>query len=144
MNDERYPVRGALCRAVVSISDGEDALTLHIKLPVDDRSIMIHYPKPDGAHPGRPWTTFMTGNIDYVLDDGDMSFDEFEDWVKIAVGMMPRHRERRWLCQICGDKEGFGPMLRDEVWKKIAPNPRGLMCLPCMQAKAKEKGVSLR
>jgi hypothetical protein len=72
---------GALCRAVVSISDDEDAFTLNIKLPVDDRTIMISYPKPDGAYPDdRPNITLWTGNIDHAIDQGEMSCDEFEDW----------------------------------------------------------------
>jgi hypothetical protein len=49
---------------------------------------------------------------------------------------MDRKRERLYLCQICDDQQGFGPMLRDEVWDAIAPNPRGMMCLDCMQIRA--------
>jgi hypothetical protein len=45
-----------------------------------------------------------------------MSFDEFEDWTKIAVGLTRPERERRWLCQICAERQGFGPMLPENVW----------------------------
>jgi hypothetical protein len=41
-----------------------------------------------------------------------------------------------FLCQICEDKRGSGPSLRDDVWNAIAPNPRGMMCLECMRIRA--------
>jgi hypothetical protein len=129
----------AACRAVVSISDDEDVFTLRIELPVDDRSITLNYPKSKSSGFGGPYVYLNTGCNGGEFREEEISCEEFEDWTKVAVGLMPRKRERRWLCQICGDKEGFGPILRDDVWAAIAPNPRGLMCWPCMKAKAKAK-----
>jgi hypothetical protein len=119
---------------VAEIHDDDDAFVLHIKL-MDDRSVDLTYPKPNGIlRDCSSYVTLTAGNADWWF--GDETLDEFEDWAKIATGAMPPERERRWLCQICGDKQGFGPMLPDEIWHAIAPNPHGLMCLDCMRARA--------
>jgi hypothetical protein len=120
--------------AVVKFHDDEDAFTLSINL-MDDRSVDLTYPKPNGIlRDCSPYVTLTAGNADWWF--GDETLEEFEDWAKIAIGAMPPERERRWLCQICGDKQGFGPMLPDDVWRQIARNVQGLMCLDCMQARA--------
>jgi hypothetical protein len=118
--------------------DDADAFVLHIEL-ADDRSIMLAYPKPNGNDSGWPSVTLSTGTCDCEFAAAptlEITYDEFEDWAKIATGVMRPERERRWLCQICGDKQGFGPMLPDQVWNAIAPNPRGMMCLDCMRVRA--------
>jgi hypothetical protein len=122
-------------RAVAHIQDDEDAFDLTIDL-MDDRSIILSYPKSNGRFGKWPWVTLFTRNCDCRFDEEEITPDEFEDWAKIAIGAMPPERERRWLCQICNDKQGFGPMLPDEVWNAIAPNPRGLMCLDCMRTRS--------
>jgi hypothetical protein len=121
--------------AEVKITDDEWGFVLWIKL-TDDRSIMLTYPKPNDPH-GLVWPSvaLITGNCDCEFEKEQISHDEFEDWAKIAIGVMPPERERRWLCQICNDNQGRGPMLPDEVWDAIAPDPRGLMCVACMQAR---------
>jgi hypothetical protein len=121
--------------AVVKIYDDEDAFALHIEL-MDDRSITLSYPKPNSGTGPWPYVFINTGCNGGEFREEEISCEEFEDWAKIATGAMPRERERRWLCQICNDKQGFGPMLRDEVWNAIAPNPHGLMCLGCMRIRA--------
>jgi hypothetical protein len=128
-------------RAVVSIDDDGDAYELRINL-VDDRSIALTYPKPKGGlGECAPRVTLSAGSATWWF--GEETLDEFEDWAKIAVGLMRPDRERRWLCQICGERQGFGPMLPDDVWKAIAPNPRGLMCLECMQTRAAQLELSV-
>jgi hypothetical protein len=120
------------CRAVVSIDDDGDSFTLRIKL-MDERSIMLTYNKAEDRWP--TWVFLADKFSSYEFDKDQMSFEEFEDWAKIATGAMRPERERRWLCQICGENLGFGPMLPDDVWNAIAPNPRGLMCEDCMRAR---------
>jgi hypothetical protein len=120
--------------AVVEIQDDGDVFTLSIEL-MNDRSISLSYPKSSSSGYGGTYVFLNEGCNGGEFRKDEISYDEFEDWAKIAIGAMPPERERRWLCQICNDKEGLGPMLPDEVWNAIAPNPRGLMCLDCMQAR---------
>jgi hypothetical protein len=120
-------------RAVAFVDDDEIAFTLHIEL-MDNRSIELTYNKEGDGWP--TWVFLSDKAASWEFDGDQMSLDEFSDWAKIAIGAMRPERERRWLCQICGDRQGFGPMLPDDVWNAIAPNPRGLMCLECMRTRA--------
>jgi hypothetical protein len=122
--------------AVVKIDDDSfDTFTLSIEL-MNDRSISLSYPKPTSSDSYGTYVYLNKGCNGGEFREDEISYDQFEDWAKIAIGAMPPERERRWLCQICNDKEGFGPMLPDEVWNAITPNPhRVLMCLDCMRAR---------
>lgn len=122
-------------RAIAFVHEDEDAVRLQIELS-DDRSVVLTYPKPGGIYDGEGEEglhyTIWTGSGEHEFG----SLEQFEDWAKIAVGLMRPERERQFLCQICDDEQGFGPILRDDVWDAIAPKPRGMMCLPCMQIRA--------
>jgi hypothetical protein len=123
---------------IAELHDDEDALTLTFEL-ADDREIALTYPKNGDP----PHVSFARGWGD--VDDFDYYFqtpEEFEDWVKIALNTMSPDRERRWLCQICKERKGFGPMLPDDIWAaiKIVPDPgySNLMCLECMRKRARQ------
>jgi hypothetical protein len=113
-------------KGFVRIDEDEEAFSLQIEL-MDDRAVTLTYWKNGDPPSVRIWT----GNGEHDFEDG--SLEDFEDWAKIAIGAMDPARERKFLCQVCNDRQGFGPVLRDEIWDAIAPNPQGVMCLDCMR-----------
>ena len=118
-------------RAIAFVHEDEDAFVLEIEL-MHGRAVTLTYPKTDDDDEPRVNVWTRSGEHEF----GDETLEMFEDWAKIAIGAMHPKRERLYLCQICDDQQGFGPMLRDEVWDAIAPNPRGMMCLDCMRIRA--------
>jgi hypothetical protein len=114
-------------RAIAFVHEDEDDFTLEIEL-MHDRAVTLVYSKT-GEEP--PRAVLWTGSGCH--DFGNDTFECFEDWTKIAIGAMRPGQERYFLCQICEDQQGFGPMLRNEVWDAIAPKPRGMMCLDRMR-----------
>lgn len=40
--------------------------------------------------------------------------------------------EKIWCCQDCKDDNFEAPILKDDIWKRIAPDD-GMMCLKCME-----------
>lgn len=117
------------CLVPAAVDIDEDGVRVSIDF-THDRMLLLIYPRAGG--PARylegdwPSVTFWDGQCDREIDD--MDIEEFEDWLKVAVGAMAPDRERRFLCQICGES-GFGPMLCDEVWAAIAPNRHGMNVL---------------
>jgi hypothetical protein len=120
------------------LHDDEDQLTLWFEL-ADDRVIALTYSK-NGDPPDVSVSRGCgdVGDFDYYFETPE----EFEDWVKIALNAMSPDRERRWLCQICKERLGFGPMLPDEIWAaiKVVPDPgySNLMCFECMKKRARQ------
>jgi hypothetical protein len=125
-------------RCIAELHDDEDQLTLWFKL-ADDRTIVLAYPKNGDP----PDVSVSRGGSDAT--DFDSYFEtpeEFEDWVKIALNAMSPERERCWLCQICKEQRGFGPMLPNDIWAaiKVVPDPgySDLMCFDCMKKRARQ------
>lgn len=119
------------CRAILD----KDHHTIYLQIELaDDRSVMLVY-SDDGCPPR---VSLWSGTCDWEF--GEDSFEAFEDWARIAVGAMSPDRERQFLCSVCKERPGFGPMLHDEIWSaiKIVPD-RGyseMMCPGCMQRRA--------
>jgi hypothetical protein len=125
-------------KCIAELHDDEDGLTLWFKL-ADDRTIWLTYPtNGDPPHVSCASGHGDAGDFDYYFQTPE----EFEDWVKIALNAMSPDRERRWLCQICKERPGFGPMLPDEIWAaiKVVPDPgySDLMCFECIKKRARQ------
>jgi hypothetical protein len=124
---------------IAALDEDEDTLTLRFEL-ADDRAVLLTYWK-NGDPPSV--SIWLGGNGEGELDECFITPEEFEDWAKVALGDMNPDRERRWLCQVCKERQGHGPVLHDEIWAAITPlRQRGysdLMCLECMQKRATKK-----
>ena len=81
-------------RADVTVDDEGDAVTLVVELE-DDRSISLTYYKNERWP---TWVFLSRGGATWEFDKEQITAEEFEDWVKIAVGAMPP--ERAWTA--CG------------------------------------------
>ena len=51
--------------------------------------------------------------------------------------------KQHWLCQCCSkdtwEEEKDYYMLKDHIWKKIASDPDGMMCMDCVEEKLGHK-----
>jgi hypothetical protein len=127
---------------IATLDEDDDALTLHIEL-ADERAIELTYPKNKNEY-GPPYVSIWDGASEGSFDEYFATPEEFEDWAKIALGIMNPARERQFLCQICKQRSGHGPVVHDEIWAAITPAARfrgyrALMCLECMQWRATKK-----
>jgi hypothetical protein len=122
---------------VAKFDDDEDALRLTFEL-ADDRAVSLTYWKNGDLPFAYIHDRCSCGDLDQYF----RTPEEFEDWAKIALNAMSPDRERRWLCQICKERPGFGPMLPNDIWAaiKVVPDPgySDLMCLECMKKRARQ------
>jgi hypothetical protein len=124
---------------VATLCDDDDAWRLQFEL-ADDRAVTLTYWKNGDL----PSVSIWQGSIQWDSNDyaQNATPEEFEDWAKVALGAMSPDCERRWLCQICKERDGGGPMLHDEIWAaiKVFPDPgySDRMCFECMQKRATE------
>jgi hypothetical protein len=82
--------------------------------------------------PPHVWVNTET-NTSYF---GDWPVEEFRQWVEVALG---RRDHMRYLdCACCG-RDSRGPMLHDQIWRRLADEGERIRCIDCMDDRAQQR-----
>jgi hypothetical protein len=119
--------------ALVVREDDEDPEHYYLCIELmNDCALSLSLPKTEGGYP--PDVSVWTGNGEHCFEDETV--DYFRQWVEVALG---KRDHMRWLdCACCG-RDSRGPMLQDQIWTRLADAGERILCIDCMQDRARQR-----
>jgi hypothetical protein len=122
----------ALLELVVR-EDDEDPERYYLRIQfMNDCALELSLPKTKDGY--GPDVLVTIGGSSGFLDEYPL--EHFRQWLEVALG---KRDHMRWLdCACCG-RDHRGPMLQDQIWKRLADEGERILCVDCMQERARQR-----
>jgi hypothetical protein len=113
--------------------DDEDRERYYLRIELmNDCALSLSLPKTENGYGADVLVSIGDGSG--FLDEYPL--EEFRQWVEVALG---KRDHMRWLdCACCG-RDSRGPMLQDQIWKRLADKRERILCIDCMQDRARQR-----